>query len=679
MANAILDKLNPEQREAARTIHGPVLVLAGAGTGKTRVITFRIAHMLGQGVPPEQILAMTFTNKAAREMKERVAQMVPTEIARKVTVGTFHAFCARVLRQDIAVLGFTPGFTIADDSDQQGILKQAAGELGLLSDNLPLDEVKWYIGDCKNKLLTPEKAIKTADTDVEVSKAYIYQRYQQVLENQNMLDFDDMLFFVYRIFDEFPDIRKKYQEKYQYLLVDEYQDTNMVQFKMIEMLAGDKCNLCVVGDDDQSIYGWRGAVVENILNFPNYFRHKGVKEVRLEQNYRSTNKILTAANEVIAANAERFDKRLWSGNGDGENLKLVHTVSAEDEANFTADMILQEVATDPKRCYKDFAILYRSNHMSRQLEQSLRRAGVPYRLVGGQEFYHRKEIKDAAAYLKLIVNPREDQSFLRILGVPSRGIGDKAISELKKLQQTLHRPMCKLIGSEEFLSHISGKGNASARSFYDTLEKYRKLFDEPGELVRKTTDYLKEIGYLDGLVKIYKDRNDAESRQENVYEFINSIAQFEKKNEEPATLLEFLESFALLDENDRTEENEENADAVTLSTVHASKGLEFPVVFLIGMEFNIFPHERAMRDGSINEELRLFYVAITRAKQQLFISYAGTRLRYGMEKIQRPSQFLKLLPEALIDKCKPEDLFETMSDDDLNKGFADIFAMLDGK
>ncbi len=679
MAGAILDQLNPEQREAARTIHGPVLVLAGAGTGKTRVITFRIAYMLDQGIPPEHILAMTFTNKAAREMKERIAQMVSKETAAKVTVGTFHAFCARVLRQDIGVLGFTPGFTIADDSDQQGVLKQAAGELGLLSDNLPLDEVKWYIGDCKNQLLTPEMAIKAADTDVEVGKAYIYRRYQQMLENQNMLDFDDMLFFVYRIFNEYPEVLKKYQDKYRYLLVDEYQDTNMVQFKMIEMLAGDSCNLCVVGDDDQSIYGWRGAVVENILNFPQYFRHKGVKSVRLEQNYRSTNKILTAANEVIAANTERFDKKLWSAKGDGENLKLVQTLSAEAEASFVADMILQEVADDKNLRYKDFAILYRSNHMSRQLEQSLRQANVPYRLVGGQEFYHRKEIKDAAAYLKLIVNPKEDQSFLRILGVPSRGIGDKAVSELKKLQHAMHRPMCKLLGSKEFLEQVSGKGHAAACAFYDTMEKYRKIFETPGELVQKTTDYLKDVGYLDGLVKIYKDRRDAESRQENVYEFINSIAQFEKKFGEPATLMDFLESFALLDENDRTEEDEQNADAVTLSTVHASKGLEFPYVFLIGMEFNIFPHERSLREGSVNEELRLFYVAITRAKNRLFISHAGSRLRYGMEKLQRPSQFLQLLPEELVDKCKPEDLYQTPTKDDLDKKFADIFAMLNGK
>ncbi|MDD3118990.1 MAG: UvrD-helicase domain-containing protein [Victivallales bacterium] len=679
MGGSLLDQLNPQQREAARTIYGPVLVLAGAGTGKTRVITFRIAYMLQQGIPPEQILAMTFTNKAAREMKERIAAMVTPAVARQVTVGTFHSFCARVLRQDIAVLGFTPSFTIADDSDQQGILKQAAGELGLLSDNLPLGEVKWYIGDCKNRLLTPDQAIRTADTETEAAKAHIYRRYQQILENQNMLDFDDMLFLVYRLFHEHPDRLEKYRDRYRFLLVDEYQDTNMVQFKMIEMLAGDRCNLCVVGDDDQSIYGWRGAVVDNILGFPQYFHHKGVKEVRLEQNYRSTNKILTAANRVIAANTARFDKKLWSANGDGDNLAVVKTASAEDEAGFVANMILQEIATDSQRCYHDFAILYRSNHMSRQLEQSLRQAGVPYRLVGGQEFYHRKEIKDAAAYLKLLVNPREDQSFLRIIGVPARGIGDKAISELKRLQQTEHLPFCRLIGSDAFLGLVAGRGHASARAFSQTLEKHRRLFGEPGDLANKTIAYLREIGYLDGLVKIYRDREDAESRQENVYEFINSIAQFEKKCEQPPTLADYLENFALLDDNDRTAEEEENADAVTLSTVHAAKGLEFPVVFLVGMEFNIFPHERAVRDNSLDEELRLFYVAITRAKTRLFISHAGTRMRYGMEKIQRPSQFLKLLPEELVDKCRPEDLFQTMGKDDLNQKFADIFAMLGGQ
>ncbi len=676
MSNSILDQLNAEQRSAASTIEGPVLVLAGAGTGKTRVITFRIAYMLQQGIPPERILAMTFTNKAAREMKERISSMVAENVAKRVTVGTFHSFCSMILRRDITRLGFTANFTIADDSDQKGILKQAVGELGFTTENTPIDQLKWYIGDCKNNTVGPDQAIRFADTDHNIRMAHAYKRYQQILENQNMLDFDDMLFFVYRLFKEFPEVLEKYRERYEYLLVDEYQDTNTVQFRMIEMLAGERCNLCVVGDDDQSIYGWRGAIVENILDFPKKF--KDVKEVRLEQNYRSTSKILDAANHVIANNTDRFDKKLWSAKGEGDNLKLVKTLSADAEAEFVSELIQQEVSTDPNRSYKDFAILYRSNHMSRILEQSLRHIGVPYRLVGGQEFFSRKEIKDAAAYLKLLVNPREDQSFLRIIGVPSRGIGDKAIKNLKELQQETHEPMSKLIGSEKYHEKISGKAKSSAQDFYHTLTKFRKIFEEPGDVAEKVLAYLQEVNYMNCFLKVYKSLRDAEIRQENVYEFINAIADYERKldDSEEATLLGFLESYALFDDNDKTKEEEEHPDAVTLSTVHASKGLEFPYVFLVGLEFNLFPHERSIKENSIDEELRLFYVAITRAQQNLVISHAGSRMRYGQSKMQRPSPFLEYLPIDIVDKCEPDDLFIKMSTDDLHQGFANIFAML---
>ena len=672
----ILDELNPEQRQAAETIHGPVLVLAGAGTGKTRVITFRIAWMLQNGIAPEHILAMTFTNKAAREMKERIAKMVPPERARLVTVGTFHAFCARILRREIGVLGFTPNFTIADDSDIKGILKQAAGEMGYI--DASIDEFSAYIGDRKNNLVAPLQAVRNADTDGELRCSHVYQRYQQILENQNMLDFDDMLFFVYRLFHEFPEVLKKYQEQYRYLLVDEYQDTNMVQFKIVEMLAGEDCNLCVVGDDDQSIYGWRGAVVDNILNFPFYFRHKNVKQVSLEQNYRSTNKILTAANVVIARNTERFDKKLWSGKGDGDNLYVVKTASAEDESRFVADLILQE-HDEHQRNWRDFAILYRSNHMSRLLEQALREADIPYRLVGGQEFFARKEIKDAAAYLKLIVNPREDQALLRILGVPPRGIGDKAVSELKQLHKQKNEPMGRLLGSPEYLAHLSGKAHNGAQHLHEAIGKYRKLFEEPGDIAGKIKDYLRDVGYLDGFLKIYKDLKDAENRQENVYEFISAVSQFEKRaaaDDRHPLLLDFLESYALLDENDRTKEDEQDDNAVTLTTVHAAKGLEFPFVFVIGMEQNMFPHERAIQEGSLNEELRLFYVAITRAQTRLVLSHAAVRMRFGQEKYQRPSQFLELLPEELAERYKPDDLIRELTAEELTNGFADIFSML---
>jgi len=672
---SILDDLNPQQREAVKAIYGPVLVLAGAGTGKTKVITSRIAWMLQNGIPAEHILAMTFTNKAAREMKERVAKMVSADQAKRVTVGTFHSLCARILRHDIAPLGFTSSFTIADESDAKGILKQAAGQLGYVE--MSLDMFAAYIGDCKNQLKTPAQAIHVADAEEDVQCAHVYERYQQILENQNMLDFDDLLFFVYRLFNEFPDVLQRYQEQYQYLLVDEYQDTNTVQFKMIELLAGEKCNLCVVGDDDQSIYGWRGAVIDNILNFPFYFRRYNVKKISLEQNYRSTNKILAAANAVIAQNTERFEKKLWSGNGDGDIIEVVKTADAEKEAKFIADLILQE-HHDQQRDWREFAILYRSNHLSRLLEQELRQASVPYRLVGGQEFFARKEIKDAAAYLKLIVNPREDQSLLRILGVPPRGIGDKAVADLKKMQLTKREPLVQLLGAPEFLGPLSARAHSGAQQLFEIIERYRNAFATPGDLSNKVKCFLQDVGYLDGFVRIYKDYKDAENRQENVYEFINAIDQFEERTDQDPTLNNFLESYALLDENDRTKE-EENENSVTLTTVHAAKGLEFPFVFLVGMEHNLFPHERAVEENNLNEELRLFYVAITRAKTRLVISYAGKRMRFGTEKYQIPSEFLTLLPDKLVEKHVPEDLVRKLSVDELENGFANIFALLDEK
>ncbi|WP_417170845.1 ATP-dependent helicase, partial [Victivallis sp.] len=444
----ILSCLNPEQAAAAGTIDGPVLVLAGAGTGKTRVITYRIAYMLRSGIPPEQILGMTFTNKAAREMRERLASLVDAAVARRVTLGTFHSFCIRILRREIAKLGYLPAFTIADDSDQQGLLKQAAGALGCAQGEFPLSTVQAMISGWKNRLIQPEEARRSADTTFESVAAQIYEEYQLLLEMQNSLDFDDMLMLVYRLFTEHPDVLERYRDHYRYLLIDEYQDTNAAQFTIVKQLAGDRRNLCVVGDDDQSIYSWRGADISNILGFPEQF--PGAKVVKLEQNYRSTARILNAANAVIGLNEKRHEKRLWSDLGEGEPVRVVTLENGEAEAEFIGNMIQQLKEQQPELNYRDFAILYRSNHLSRQLEQTLRRQGVPYRLVGGQEFFKRREIKDAVAYLKLLVNPRDDQSLLRILGTPPRGLAQKAVDALKLHRKTKHRAMFELLGEEEF-------------------------------------------------------------------------------------------------------------------------------------------------------------------------------------------------------------------------------------
>ena len=673
----ILSCLNPEQAAAAGTIDGPVLVLAGAGTGKTRVITYRIAYMLRSGIPPEQILGMTFTNKAAREMRERLASLVDAAVARRGTLGTFHSFCIRILRREIAKLGYLPAFTIADDSDQQGLLKQAAGALGCAQGEFPLSTVQTMISGWKNRLIQPEEARRSADTTFESVAAQIYEEYQLLLEMQNSLDFDDMLMLVYRLFTEHPDVLERYRDHYRYLLIDEYQDTNAAQFTIVKQLAGDRRNLCVVGDDDQSIYSWRGADISNILGFPEQF--PGAKVVKLEQNYRSTARILNAANAVIGLNEKRHEKRLWSDLGEGEPVRVVTLENGEAEAEFIGNMIQQLKEQQPELNYRDFAILYRSNHLSRQLEQTLRRQGVPYRLVGGQEFFKRREIKDAVAYLKLLVNPRDDQSLLRILGTPPRGLAQKAVDALKLHRKTKHRAMFELLGEEEFRKELTPKAAEAAAEFAAVCGKYRKEFEEPGNLAGKITAYLREIGYTDGLQRIYKDLKDAMKRRENLDEFINAIAQYETRQAEPATLLAYLENLALLEENDRVEEDSPDADAVTLTTVHASKGLEFPVVFVIAMERNIFPHERALEEGAADEELRLFYVAITRARRQLYLLRAKERMQRGISKPALPSPFLACLTEDLAEHPAPDELVKPASDDAVRAAFANIFRILHEK
>lgn len=673
----ILSCLNPEQAAAAGTIEGPVLVLAGAGTGKTRVITYRIAYMLRAGIPPEQILGMTFTNKAAREMRERLASLVDAAVARRVTLGTFHSFCIRILRREIAKLGYLPAFTIADDSDQQGLLKQAAGTLGCAQGEFPLSTVQAMISGWKNRLIPPEEARRSADTTFESVAAQIYEEYQLLLEMQNSLDFDDMLMLVHRLFTEHPDVLERYRDTYRYLLIDEYQDTNAAQFTIVKQLAGERRNLCVVGDDDQSIYSWRGADISNILGFPEQF--PGAKVVKLEQNYRSTARILNAANAVIGLNEKRHEKRLWSDLGEGEPVRVVTLENGEAEAEFIGNMILQLKEQQPELSFRDFAVLYRSNHLSRQLEQTLRRQGVPYRLVGGQEFFKRREIKDAVAYLKLLVNPRDDQSLLRILGTPPRGLAQKAVDALKLHRKTKHRAMFELLGEEEFRKELTPKAAEAAAEFAAVCTKYRKEFEEPGNLAGKITAFLREIGYSDGLQRIYKDLKDAMKRRENLDEFINAIAQYETRQAEPATLLAYLENLALLEENDRVEEDSPDADAVTLTTVHASKGLEFPVVFVIAMERNIFPHERALEEGSADEELRLFYVAITRARRQLYLLRAKERMQRGISKPALPSPFLACLTEELTEHPEPEELVKPASDDAVRAAFANIFRILKEK
>lgn len=607
-------------------------------------------------------------------MKERLANLVSPEKAKTVTLGTFHSFCIKILRREIKAIGYMSNFTIADESDQAGLIKQAAAAVGYGKNDVPVPEISVYISGQKNRLRFPRDAKRTADNDYQIRMSVIYEEYQQLLEIQNMLDFDDMLLLTYELWEKHPEILKKYQDIYQYLLVDEYQDTNDAQFTLIKMLCGKHCNLCVVGDDDQSIYGWRGANIGNILEFPSMF--PGTVQIKLEQNYRSTSKILSVANLVISGNSNRYTKNLWSALGEGDNIKLVKANCAEAESDFIAGYILQEVAENPELSYGDFAILYRSNHLSRQLEQSMRQYSVPYKLIGGQEFFKRKEIKDAVTYLKLLVNPREDQGLLRILTVPPRGLAQKAVDRLKELKALKFTPFCESLGEEDFLQSMPAAAAASARELSNCFKQYTKVFSEPGDLAAKVNRYLQDVGYLGGLQKIYKDIEDSLKRRDNIDEFINAIAQFEAKREKPPTLEEYLESYALLEENDKVEDKSDDGNSVTLTTIHAAKGLEFPYVFVIALEKNIFPHERAIMEGSIDEELRLFYVALTRAQKNLLLTYTVARMYRGFERNQIPSPFISLLPEQIVDSNLPEELIKTMDNDSLNREFENIFALL---
>lgn len=679
----LLSGLNPEQRQAVMQIEGPVLVLAGAGTGKTRVITTRIAYMIEQGIPPEHIAAMTFTNKAANEMRERLARLVAPEAAEKTTLGTFHSFCARILRRDIAYAGnYNPHYSILDDSDQQGIVRQAAAELGYSKNELPAQDVLAYIGRCKNRMLYPEDLDGAGASFSGQMEGYreVYERYQKLLELQNALDFDDMLLLTLKIFREHPERLAYYRDLYRYLLVDEYQDTNAAQSKLLDFLTEGRDNICVVGDDDQSIYGWRGADVGNILAFP--LRHPGALEIKLEQNYRSTNSILEAANCVIAKNGKRYEKRLWSHRGQGEEVRLSILDDGESEARFVADMMENLLRSNPDYSYDDFAVLYRSNHMSRLLEQEFHLRGIRPKIIGGQAFFQRKEVKDAAAYLKLVVNERDNQSLLRIIGVPPRGIGEKAILRLRELGQAAQLPLTRILACKEYAESVSAAAAKAAQRLHDAIQNARDAFREPGDLSRKAREYLYATGYLDGFQRIYKDVKEAQARQENVFEFLNFISMFERDWRSPdgedPVLADFIEKYSLMDDNDRTEQDDGRI-APTFSTVHAAKGLEYPVVFVVGMEEGMFPHERALSEDErgLDEERRLFYVAITRAKEMLILSMARRRFKYGQYEQHRPSPFLSDLPGGIPERLRDMDSFFPKADlEEQRRAFEEIMRAL---
>ena len=669
-------RLNPRQREAVFHVKGPLLVLAGAGSGKTSVLTQRIAYMMRFGnaynseadpafseeerahiraclaagkldaraedllaedpVDPYNILAITFTNKAAREMRERIEALVGDR-AGKLWVSTFHAACCRILRRDIEKLGYSNNFTIYDDEDQMSILKDILKQLNLSDKTYLPRELKSKIGGAKMNLLSPDEFFAQSEKDFRMQKITdIYRLYEERLKHNNALDFDDLLLKTLELFVSVPPVLDHYRRRFRYIPVDEYQDTNRVQYEFIHALTTGENNLCVVGDDDQSIYGWRGADIRNILDFEKDY--KNCHTVKLEQNYRSTNRILEAANAVIAHNAGRKSKRLWSERGEGEPILVAALPDEQSEAGFVCREILRLHAEGMK--YQEMAILYRTNAQSRVPEEHLIFSGVPYRVYGGQRFYDRKEIKDILAYLRLSVNPSDDIALRRIINEPRRGIGDATVETLARSAQDTGESMLGAAMEAEEIPGLGSRACAAVQKFADLM----------GDLfARKETmgvsEYVDYALHATGIFAQY-DKIDDESQQrmENIKEFLGAIREYESTAEAPS-LEDYLEQAALVTDVDGLAEN---SGAVTLMTMHSAKGLEFQAVFVLGLEDGLFPGSRSFTDENrLEEERRLCYVAITRAKDQLFLTYVQKRMLYGTPQYNRPSRFLKELPQEL--------------------------------
>ena len=632
-----LQGLNREQRKAAETLEGPVLILAGAGSGKTRALTYRIANLIDHGVAPWHILAITFTNKAAKEMRERVSLLVG-ENGNEVWVSTFHSMCARILRRDIEKLGYTRSFTIYDDDDQASVLKDLYKQYNIDEKTLNPREVRAKISDAKNRLLGPDEWFAESPRDFRSQQIHdLYTNYEKKLRHSNALDFDDLLVRTLELFADHPPVLESYREKFQYVHVDEYQDTNFAQYSLVKLITQKSRNLCVVGDDDQSIYGWRGADIRNILDFEKDYPDATV--IKLEQNYRSTANILDAANQVIAHNEGRMEKMLWTEADEGDPIRVFCAGSERDEAAWICDRMQQLKMLGHH--YGEMSVLYRSNAQSRVLEDMLVRAGIPYRIYGGLRFYDRKEVKDIVAYLRLIVNPSDDASLRRIINTPKRAIGDSTVAELAKHAEAEDMPLFSaLVDIPETLS-----------------TRPRKAVSEFGDLMNDLIVAREEMGLLDfvthliektGLKAQYaRDESDeGKARIENIDEFLGAVAEYEKAAEEH-TLEDYLENVALVSDLDNAEFG---AKCVTLMTIHSAKGLEFPIVFMTGLEEGIFPTGRSLQnDDSIEEERRLCYVAITRAQKQLYISYATQRMLYNQVNYNAPSRFLKEIPSRLLD------------------------------
>ena len=634
----LLTGLNDRQKEAVEYLEGPLLILAGAGSGKTRVLTYKIAYLLEQDiVKPWQILAITFTNKAAKEMKERVEGLVG-QVAQDMWLGTFHSVCVRILKREIELLGYTREFNIFDEIDKEKVLKEVSKKLNIDEKMYPIGLLKAEISKAKEVMKDEKMYQKEAMGDFRKEEiAKVYNLYQDTLRANNSIDFDDIIMLTVKLFLENPDILMYYQQKFNYILVDEYQDTNKTQFLLISLLSSATGNICVVGDESQSIYGFRGADITNILNFEREFPN--AKIVKLEENYRSTKNILNAANEVIKNNSSKLDKVLWTQNEEGEKIEYKTLNNEYEEVEFVVDKI-DELCRKENQKYSDFAVLFRTNAQARVLEEVFMKSGTPYKLIGGIKFYARKEIKDIISYLKLIQNKNDNIALKRIINEPKRGIGDTALDKLDMLATQKGMSIFELIQDSNNLTGIRSSGNIIL--FRDMINSFIKVKNEikVSELIKKV---LKESGYEDMLNS--EGTKETEIRFDNLMEFIGVAIEFENENVEH-TLGDFLESIALVSDVDNLDETTE---AVTLMTMHSAKGLEFKNVFLVGMEEGLFPSKRSIEeDGQTEEERRLCYVAITRAQKHLFLTNTKKRTLYGSTSFSIPSRFIEEIPDYVL-------------------------------
>lgn len=637
-----IEKLNKEQAEAVLQTEGPVLILAGAGSGKTRVLTYRIAYLIEEkSVYPSNILAITFTNKAAREMKDRVGKLIGN--VDNMWISTFHSACTRILRKNVESLrDYKKNFVIYDSKDQEALVKECLKELNLNEKNFPFRAVSAEISKAKDMLMTPDKYYDRNMHDIKKRKfADIYRLYQKKLQKNNALDFDDILFKTVELFELNPDILQYYQNKFKYIMVDEYQDTNFCQYTLVRLLAKQHKNLCVVGDDDQSIYSWRGADIGNILNFEKDF--PGAKVVKLEQNYRSTQVILDAANSVIRNNMARKNKHLWTENGEGRSIIFHSAMDEWGEANFIMDEVERLIAEE-NRELGDFAVLYRTNAQSRVLEEACMSHGIPYKIVGGFKYYDRKEVKDVIAYLRVIQNPDEDLSLRRIINVPKRGIGNTTLDAITQYAAASGDSIFGALLEIESIEGVSTKAKKGIKDFVRIMTDLMGMA-ETACVSKLLKEVLDRTGYLEELKK--DSDEEAQARYENVSELLSATMEFEEKNED-SSLQNFLEQMALMSDIDSVEEGK---SVLIMMTLHSAKGLEYPVVFLSGMEEGVFPSQRSyFEEKQMEEERRLMYVGITRAEQRLYLTAAFERTLFGNTTYNTVSQFVREIPKDLLVK-----------------------------